>query len=526
MTKIGIVKEALKKVRHLLKGNDVSCILFNNTYEILTTLENKNNFHIQSSLTVDEIIEKVSSLHCSGCTDFNQIKIALQKLSECDSEQNKRLSVVLSDGYHTNFIADNENISEELENTFDYSVGIGNHDSDFDKELLKSVAKQFTFGSNEYIIIDLLQNILIEPTVVSQKDVSVIIPPCISFISFLHTNAYVLTHLDDALPEETKIPIRHGNNYRTVILGSSEKETEKPKDKMHFIFTVDVSASMEESLNNNISGLQLTYGSNSSNLEPKKIFFSNENIYTILNFRPDIRPLIIFTEESTEHIFTLQDDKLTLITFESQEDHNKEMEDLVVSILEFEALKDYHFDDKMYNNFLANMFYEASLSYNAESEYFGVWFKVLQEFVNKSLTPVERKFYKLFYSSPTMITTVNTTDEEIDNEAHLCIVCCKNQRNTLFKCMHVTMCSMCAQTLTNNSTLKCIVCRANTTWLKQCRFIHQNLRCITSDCQKKVSVMFSPCNHVVYCQTCFQSSNIIHCVCGRFIESHFNVIFP
>lgn len=502
-----IVRDGFSRFVSQLDNHDITCVFFNASYEIISTLSGDDTANKTNNFSKNDIIERIHDVKCNGSTDFNQIIRAIEELPKSNK---KVVSLIASDGYHTNYNSDTINVRVALSQYFDYAIGIGNAETDFDKTLLTQISKKFIFGHNKKVITNILSELI---NITYDDKYSVIIPPQTKFVCL---DKIEIEHFDEFVPYEDVSSIVSpswicGNTQACLELDKinihyTETET------FHFLIVIDISASMDDFLDNTI------------------VPYRNKDFFTFYNTKAEWYKLttsdkanIIFYETVPENVYITSGNKMQQIKFEPcNVSEQGEKYDRFLAFCSDIVLALSYVDTTIQNQFLAEIYN----SFEEEDKLFLPLKEYIQELHDSRLSQGEKKYNKFIKKNRVLHPNNNSKSIETCEgliEPHLCIICFKNKRNVALNCYHISLCYVCATTMLNNGELKCPICRKTVSWLKQCRYINNNLKCL--ECNNKISVLHQKCNHVFYCSTCFDEKKPKTCECGVDIESTLNVMF-
>lgn len=514
MSKINIIRDAFESLADFLEGNDVTCVFFNNLFEIMTTLPIENTPQVVGNIPVHEIVDKIRKVRCCGTTDFNQVAVALEKINEFSSEK-REVSFICSDGYHTNFSNDTNTLRQNLEGYFDYALGLGNSDTEFDKELLMRISKQFVFGRHGSAFKKILAQVE-EISTINEESACFYIPPGNEIIVF---NSPVVDNVNFVEPTQCNFDIHYnydvGLKQSIIQLGNYTQYTSHaPK---HYIFVIDISASMDEHL---LSGDQvLTLPTSHSPIKR----LENTEMWTRISCQLDKhRTLMIGGQVNGTIYINIGENFAKLVPNNINYKINSwdKVYEYFNSLENANVFEDKHFQSRsIHDDYSA--FKKDDMSEQAKS--------ILQSHFEMQMSQItngdKRTFSNIEKNKNHKPRSIEFEVQEVDSlEPETCLICCVNKRNIVFNCFHVAVCSACTSTMLSTLEIKCPVCRKRVSWMKTCRYI--NMKCLTLGCNNKISTYHNPCGHIYYCNTCSEVLQQSSCLCNNEIESTFQIVFP
>ena len=559
MSRIATVQKALENIlAHLNeKNSDVSVVFFNHSYKVISTLPIIDE-SVKGSLSVKQIIEYINTIVCFGSTEFSQIKKAIGKLEKvCAKEKwENTISFIASDGHQTAITSLNT-IEEDLNNFFDYSVGIGNHETDFDKFFLEKISKNFVFGKSVESINKALYTVLesIRTTAKNIDEIHMYIPPHIKVYSLCDND---VINIDSDIISEFNVVdnnindivdfiwIKENKNYVLTFKDKLNLENVDKKKYVHLILVIDISSSMEEPLDLYSSYLSPTsfidYGDTHEVMQSmalvqdfmwKRITFKNFiNIYLYCTFNPLPDYILVeYNQELYKLICTNIKSDTELVKLFSF--FNK------ISFLLDDFSVENTREDKI--NILDNLFTfikndpDASTIIENIKINFPLYNHIIENLITHInvlyftfLTKKEITFFNLLHEKKDLnydnTLTVNE-DITLKIDPHLCIICFKNTRNILLSCGHISMCQICTIHMINYNTLSCPICRTETEFIKKISPYNENLKCITLNCNNQISILYEPCYHIYYCVNCFLKAEENMCLCGKKTSGIYSVQF-
>ena len=560
MSRIATVQKALEGLlTHLNTTNiDISVVFFNHTHKVITTLPIIEQ-GIVGNLSTEEIINHINTTPCFGSTEFSQIKTAINKIKKnCPIEKwNNTLSFITSDGQQTTIVSPDSSIEEDdLTNFFDYSVGIGNQETDFDKPFLIKISKNFVFGKSSEIINKSIYNILENIRATSKKidELHVYIPPHIK-VSSLCDKTIINVDADIMMEEMQNIVevepkeivdfvwIQDENNYTFAFKVNMNEDEINKKKYVHLIFVIDISSSMDESLDLYSTYLHpIEYGESIDTIQTIELihdflwkrltfrnFFNNYLYLTLISF-PDY-VLIEYNKKLVKVKCGNYDSDAQLkklfsffnkISQVLNDFNMKSSREEKVNILDtlFTYIKE--------DNVISGIIVDIDANYPSYSYIMKNFTKEINSLYFTFLTRKEITFFNLlhekidFYYDNSLV-----VHEDVQNkiDPHLCLICYKNSRNILLSCSHISMCQSCTTQSINYSTLSCPICRAESSFIKKINPFSENLKCISLNCNNQISILYDNCYHIYYCIDCFLNAEENICLCGNKTSGIYSVQF-
>lgn len=478
MSKILNVRNSFKKIRTKLEFHDFSCIFFNNYSHLFTTLPDNKYF-----MSHHGIFDKINTIRCSSITDFSKIEASLIELEGLEGYRGENIvSIIISDGYHTmdNFRSV-DYVKDKFNKKFDYSIGIGH---EFDSNLLQHISKKFLTKNDNNLFQFLFH----------YKEKIITLIPKNTF--FVCNQKFEKNEEDGNEPEESSVFSSCSTRRTLQKTFSNVMNDQYTKDqKMHFLFIIDTSGSMDDSI----------YSCLLPNEKKEYDFYYNvfeEDTYIQIN-HPEVD---IYFENSPwmgnentimeEHL----SDKIlaTCKTFHCienhmEEDQKKKMEQL----------------------------FQLYTRYTKDSED-----PTLNSFVKKKyhhlLTPAERRMNFLLHEK---ISSTSRFDSKLKkkNEFNIgnnCSICLSDVKEILFSCHHVVACFDCVLKLLEPfEAISCPICRSNIEWMRYIKTYDSN-QFSCRGCNIYLGDLYqNPCSHVIYCSQCCDSNGYTSCdVCGHGID--------
>ena len=543
MSKIQLVKEAIVNTFKLLNIEqfDLTCVFFNHNVSVCSTLRTLQSESLALSrrheyenidLSHSEVYTHILNINCNGTPDFCKVATHFRHITqqrECD------ISIIASDGNHTTCVPGNPaNIECELEKTFDYAIGIGKDASDFDRDFLMRISKTFLHGSSSqsihqsftqittHILKVFTNNKPVEQSAVEQSVVeqspSFLLPantPLLTFypIRVLHEK----NNTEQKAWNKSLISVNHGVSYYAIPSKNSALTT---INKKHILLVLDISASMEEWLSPDDDDMEPYYTDDGSQVYTEDtmnlLYQFNQHVYIC----PDIGEHDLFyayiPTESTNTIDLLNDDEPELVI------KLHHIHELILSTL----MSNHEY---MKKDVLQSV-YHILLQDDTHDMLRHIRSRLLSV-MNSFLKPYDRKIHT-FFNCATSHTASFSLDclqasENDPNSAitSLCIICYKNRRNIIFECGHVVMCFSCfEQFIISKQNLVCPYCRKEIQWTRRCRFVTEDMKCITDHCPNSVNIFCCDCHHVCFCSECIRHTK--ECVCGITPTAFMPVRFP
>lgn len=557
MSRIATVQKALENILlHVNKNNiDISVVFFNHSHQVISTIPFVSERTLTGSLSIDELIKRINEIICFGSTEFSQIKLALEKLKKkCSKHQwDNMLSFITSDGHQT-AIVDTNTIEEDMSAFFDYSVGIGNQETDFDKPFLLKISKNFVFGKSAEIINKAIHSILDNVRECNKRvdDLILYIPPNIK-ASSLCENEIVnvdescnINLCSDKIEEILDSLWTNDNNDYTYGFKLNIGEDEILQMKyIHLIFVIDISSSMDENLDlySPFSSSIIDYGETKH--DENAITSVHDFMWKKMTFKTSLDKFMYCTfTPFPEYILVKYNTKTYKVKCQDYKQENDDLKNLFIffnkisSIMEQFYLKPSREDKiNILDTLIASISNDDAIENKIQyiSLHFPMYSHIMKNFTNKInlfffgfLTKNELTFFNLLHEikdlsyDNSMIIQENVSGKV---DPHLCIICYKNSRNILLSCGHISMCQSCTIHMINYTSLSCPICRANVTFLKKISTYSENLKCITLDCNNQISVLYDGCYHIYYCIDCFVKAQENMCLCGNKPNGIYSVQF-
>jgi hypothetical protein len=474
MTKISNIRNSFKKIEKRLLDHDISCIFFNNHSTISTTIPNKD-----CTRTHQEIFEQVRTVRCQSITDFSKIEECLQQIEHVYNDSNT-ISIIISDGYHTNDETNGKTTDEIKQlffKRFDYSLGIG----DFDSNLLQDISKECLEKKDNNLFHFLFNTSLF---------IKVKIPKDVFFVS---DQKYTFESTENEDKPYTEIVSETWeNDLKESLLDTKSDDSNIKTDRFHYIFIIDNSGSMDDGLYSILLQPYFDQQAHEENFyydkfhEDKNIIINQDqaSIYMKYNDR--------FEFENVQQVGTFSDIVNTCFSL-----YESESMSITEKLDRLYTIKNFEYKNKILENFV-KFKYETLLS-NAERRY--------NSLLHESMT-----------TRSSSITSSHTKMSDVELISS-CSICMTKEKNILFSCSHVACCSDCVRIMLESiRIMKCPICRQSVKWIRKiyydtnfltCRRCNVNL----ADCYQ------NPCEHTLYCVACCDSNEYKYCsICDRKIE--------
>lgn len=545
MSRIATVQKSLESVcQHLNDLNtDVSVVFFNHEYKIFTTLKATDDTVLSGNLSIKDIISKINNINCFGSTEFTQIKTAIQKIKKLSKpeEWENTVSFITSDGQQT--ALSTMEVEDDLSNFFDYSVGIGNHETDFDKEFLERISKNFVFGKNPELINKTIHNVLnnIREPLNKEHEIHMYVQPNIKFSTLCeHVLINIDTDIMDDSIHDAKDNIEDIIDFRlvkdndsTIFTFKDNFNLNKKEEYAHLIFVIDISSSMDEPFNlynefNSNEEIYIDYDDsqieikNTTNFMWKRITFKNfinNYLYCSLEPKPEYifieYNLVLYKVKLDNYIIDTKLEKvfnffnkisMVLDTFSNEVSRNKKI-----------TILDNLFTNIKNDTCVLDMIDNIDRNYPLYNHVIESITKQINILYFTFLTTKESTFFNLLHekNDHNYDNSIVITDTVINKkDQHYCIICYKNVRNILLSCGHVVTCQSCTIYMINYNTLNCPICRKETSFIKKLSPYTETLKCLSKNCNNQISILYEPCYHIYYCNNCFYKAEENYCICG------------
>jgi hypothetical protein len=375
------------------------------------------------------------------------------------------IKVVISDGFHTEHTKPIEKEKQILHKKFDYAIGIGNHEADFDKKFLEHIGKEFTF----HCASEPLDFRFLLPAVDGFEQKYIYVPPQTELFT---TNEITLEPLGSS---EINDPENEMLGEGLFYMKKKFKPMEQPlvTAKRHYLFFIDISGSMDHRISQ--SSILTNYYKN-----------CNFNIQTTMNDWMKI-PLyfskeLTFLKKNTIplHKADGEDTLDTMIRIVSNMRHLKKLKSRIKLdfLIEYEK-ESVSIDDAFFQKFFQKN-YHALLS-NAEKNYIKL---------SQSLPVVS-----LHFQQPTNDTTAFSKQ---------CVICYEKDKSELFSCLHFVCCYQCClETIQHKYPPECPICRKPISWIGPCR--RRTEKCIR--CKLHPPSIYSyPSGEITHCKNCVSNT--------------------
>ena len=499
MSKIETVRRSLNKVKTYLNDHHLHFVFFNSKSWGFST-ENNCFSHEYIYKQLDDVI-------CSGTTDFS----TLIPVMETKFGEDNTTSIIISDGYHTTFNSnDNDlsNIKERLLNKFNYAIGMG---TDFDQDLLSTISRQCIINNSQENIFDFMFT--------SKKPKIAKIPSDTFFVCDTH---YIIDNSDKDIDND----FTHFDSFQHVTckeynVKESSENVDRFLPKKTYIFCLDVSGSMDDSFL--YSNDTTTTSSNSS---PTHHRFDDQYLFD--KFPDDTIIQIPYLPKIGVKLFMEINNNCcyhhNILQLPSSSSLSAADEIFLVCKTIYELQYIQSKKDRMtllYNLSFKKKFNDTNLVPFVKHTY------------KKLLTASEHAFNLLLNNPINEIThIIDDSTEPIAELNRKCKICYQTETNIVLSCHHAPSCFDCTCDMISSETLtlKCPICRQHVNWARQLHF--RKKRNINDDersclkCEVNLSdVFFNPCSHILFCSTCSASAQVQCRICGLDIQSTHKIIF-
>jgi hypothetical protein len=385
MSKIGVIKETLENVFSSIdsKNINITCIFFNNEYHIATTLDMDSSYRIKTRLSITDMIQSIRKIKCNGYTDFDQISTALEKIPLTND---KMISIIATDGYHTSYLHNTDEIGVRFENFFDLSIGIGHTTEDFDKVLVQYISKDFIFGSCSTIVQSAIYGYIGHVENNKSKLFHFLFPPNTDLLLLDSFKKEYIEEpkFDNSITKNNKILYSwsEGNtiNLCQVLMKTNKLEVKEP---IHLIFVIDVSGSMDDYL---AEGNEIVTIKTDINLEDSIHNIKTKNKWIKLNIlKPDENLFFIFNNKFKGSFYLCSDTDYTEITTpESLEideigKYSDSLVEICYDLINYKKLKNRDVQSQWLNNTYTSLSQDINILY--------------PEFYDKIVSKVKYLFY-------------------------------------------------------------------------------------------------------------------------------------
>lgn len=505
MTKIRNVQNSFEKIESELKTHEISIIFFNNYSHFVTTLNGD-----ESTKQHEDIFKYFKNIKCSSITDFSCILSSLNKLKELELDKkclDKTISIILTDGHHTvDHNMSLEKVTFALKKKFDYGIGLGD---DYDHDLLHNISKNIIIPDNKENIFNFLFNkndffhFQLEPNNFYIFD---------NMISFIDDNI-INNEISNESMENSKQSIQicsENDDYKLFELKKTltkTNHTENEKEKLHYLFVVDISGSMDDFL--------FSDSHSQTNSTPDKTLFNY--FHWPKNNKPKYIQILNKTNKLLSNIYLSDkiDQKLKSFDISQMKD-------------EFHSLED---------EFFYTCFYLFCLKTKPHQKV-QIWYRILKiNYKNDILKDFVENEYNTLLSigeqrmNVFLNVKIDSNKENVnftiieDNKAEdikKCSICFSKNKRVLFSCGHFALCFKCTVEILNNTkdhmSLSCPICRDNIRYIRKIIFPNINdIHCIK--CKTSIANVFQDtCCHTIYCSKCIDTNNKFCDVCHSFIS--------
>ena len=463
LSKIELLKKAFHNMKSFFSQHDMSCFFFNNSLQIYSTCSNEsffpNSFLSKYQLQHVDLYKEIDNVKCQNITDFYMILNGIEIFKE--QENVDCVKIIISDGFHTEHSKPIENVKHNLYKKFDYAIGLGNHDSDFDKKFLEYIGNLYHF----HCVSDNFEFDFLDDS--SHKEYIYIPPNSHIFtteefhLKNIHNDELLLNNIEPHI-------IESGLYYNTFQYKYNSPKTQQKK---HFLFFIDISGSMDNRI-----------------LQSSILSDYYKNCQFFLQQTPNVwKKIPIYTTKSITLLQT------TDIPFQTEQEETSN--DVMIRILfHLRKIKSYSSLQKMKQ--MKDYEQEVSKLNNVKFK------KYFQKQYHQMLSKAEKKYAQLSYTLPTISVEINEPTNNIHECSDKCIICYENKKNQLFSCLHYVCCHDCCIELMDSKIIpECPLCRKIILWIGSCYY--QTTRCI--HCHENLSSVFSyPTGNVTSCYSCYK----------------------
>lgn len=461
LSKIELLQRGFHNIKNLLHQHSLSCFFFNNSLQLYSTCSKDSfpfaTFHTHFDMSHNDLYHEIDNVKCRNITDFSMISWGIKTFA---SDSMETIKIIISDGFHTEYSKPIDDVKQFLFKKFDYAIGLGNHESDFDKIFLESIGKQFYFHCvTEPFDFGFLRNSL--PEYIELPPSSKVLT-CTDLCTQKNDNPGLLSK---------PFIVEHKGIYhekRRYVVEESKVEHTK-----HYIFFIDISGSMDNRI------LQSSIVTN---------YYKNCN-YRIETTRDEWTKIPIY---NTQELIIVTSNHVSL-----DKKDNEDQSDVMIRIVtKLDELKEEKTRKKI----------DYIMKYEAEVDTLGhVNFK---KYFHKQyysiLSNAERTYLKLSNSFPVVSTKVCEPIENMESFSPQCVICYENEKTELFNCLHFVSCYRCCLKLIGNKlTVECPICREEVSWIGTSK--KRTDTC--EECQKiRPSVFSYPSGEIILCQNCLTYS--------------------
>lgn len=461
LSKIELLKKAFHNMKSFFSEHDMSCFFFNHSLQIFSTCSNDSffphSFSNKYDLEQKDLYQEIDNVKCQNITDFYMILNGIEILNQ--QKDVDSIKIIISDGFHTEHSKPIENIQHNLYKKFDYAIGLGNHDYDFDKKFLEYIGKLYHFHCvSDNFEFDFLDD--------SSNQKYIYIPPDSRIFTMekfhlknIEENEIVYTNLEQNI-------IDSGLYFNTF---QYEYNPPKIQKKKHFIFFIDISGSMDNRI------LQSSILSD---------YYKNCNFF--LQQTPSMWQKIPIY--ATKSITLLKDTNIPFLTQEQE----TAFDCMIRIIFHLTNMNSYPSFKKIKQ--MKEYEHEVLQLDNTKFK------KYFQKQYHQILTDAEKKYIRLSNTFPTISVNIHEPTSTIENCSNNCIICYENKKTQLFSCLHFVCCHDCSIELMESKIIpECPLCRKAILWIGTCHY--QTTKCI--HCHENGTSIFSyPSGHVTTCHAC------------------------
>ena len=466
LSKIELLKKAFHNMKSFFSQHDMSCFFFNHSLQIYSTCSNDsffpNSFPNKYRLEHIDLYKEIDNVKCQNITDFYMISNGIDILKE--SEGLDCVKIIISDGFHTEHSKPIENIKHNLYKKFDYAIGLGNHDYDFDKKFLEYIGKLYHFHCvSDNFEFDFLDD--------SSDKKHIFIPPNSDIFTTEEFNLINVNDNDLITNNIEEYKIDSGIYYNTFQF---EYKSSKRQNKKHFMFFIDISGSMDNRI-----------------LQSSILSDYYKNCQFFLQQTPNIwKKVPIYTTKSITFL------KKTDIPFQTNKQETV-FDNMIRIMFHLREIKSYSSLQKMKQ--MKDYAEEVSKLDNTKFK------KYFQKQYNQILSKAEKKYAELSNKLPIIPSKINETMNNLQECSDKCIICYENKKSQLFGCLHYTCCYDCCIELLDSKIIpECPLCRESISWIGSCYY--QTTKCIHCH-ENQCSVFSYPVGNITSCYTCSKKLN-------------------
>lgn len=474
LSKIEILQRAFHNIKNLLEEHSISCFFFNHSLQLFTTCDEEKfsivPYPMKCNLSPSELYSEIDNVKCNNITDFSMISKGIRGLND-DNDETETVKIIISDGFHTEYSKPIEGVKSFLHKKFDYAIGLGNHETDFDRVFLEFVGKQFNF----HCVTEPFDFGFLQETNDDFQQEYIYLPPKSKFFSTKEIFTEPIEQFRIEHHENSGISLDTGLFYETKRY---EKMTPKVEKKKHFLFFIDISGSMDNRI------LQSSILTN---------YYKNCNFFIQTTSESWSRIPLYFTQE----LIFVKDEPIPYNKV-AEEDA---LDTMIRIVTKMEELKEMKSCEKV--KYLLE--YEKDVS-SLENVAFQKYF---QKNYYALLTNAEKYYLKLTNSFPVLSANICEPIENSHSFSRHCVICYENEKTELFSCLHFVCCyKCCLETIENKFLPECPICRETISWIGSCkRRLSKCIKCL----QNIPSVYSYPSGEILYCRDCIpQSGESIH----------------